>query len=118
MKRKVKNASTAVRRRGGKKKTVSKAKAKAKPAKITKVKRKALGKIDHYFDNIKVAAMTLGGVLEIGDVIQIEGGNLVHEQEIVSMQIDHAPVQKAKKGDEIGFKVGKKVREGYRVFKK
>lgn len=113
MKRKAKTASTAVRRRGGKKKI-----AKAKPAKVTKVKRKTLGKIDHYFDNIKVAAMTLEGVLEIGDVIQIEGGNLVHEQEIVSMQIDHAPVQKAKKGDEIGFKVGKKVREGYRVFKK
>jgi hypothetical protein len=33
------------------------------------------------------------------------------------MQIEHEPVNTAKKGEEVGFKVKQKVREGYRVFK-
>ena len=36
---------------------------------------------------------------------------------ISSMQKNHKPVTKAGKKDEIGIKVAKKVREGYRVFK-
>ena len=33
------------------------------------------------------------------------------------MEKDHEKIAKAKKGDEVGMKVKKKVREGYRVFK-
>ena len=69
---------------------------KVKKATKKPAKKKLIGKIDHYFDNIGVAAMTLGGVLEIGDIIQIEGGTLIHEQEIISLQIDHTPVKKSK----------------------
>lgn len=81
-------------------------------------KQKLLGKIDHYFDHIKVAAMKLKDSLKVGDIVHIQGGLVDFEQPIASMQIEHEKVQKAKKGDEIGFKVKKKVREGYRVFKK
>ena len=82
-----------------------------------KSKGKLLGKIDHYFDKINVAAMKLGDSLKVGDTLRIEGGSVAFTQQIASMQIEHESVNTAKKGDEVGFKVKKKVREGYRVFK-
>ncbi len=106
-----KTASTAVRRKGGKP-----AKKRIAP-KIKKPKERSLGKIDHYFDKISVAAMKLGDSLKVGDTVRIEGGSVAFTQQIASMQIEHELVTTAKKGDEVGFKVKQKVREGYRVFK-
>ena len=85
--------------------------------KAKKSKEKLLGKVDHYFDKINVVAMKLGDSLGVGDTVRIEGGSVAFTQQIASMQIDHEAVQAAKKGDEVGFKVKQKVREGYRVFK-
>jgi len=85
---------------------------------VKKVKQKLIGKIDHYFDNIKVAAMKLKDTLKVGDTVHVEGGTISFDQKIESLQIEHEQVKKAKKGQEIGFKVEQKVREGYRVFKK
>ncbi len=33
------------------------------------------------------------------------------------MQVEHEKIEKAKKGNEVGLKVKKKVREGYKVYK-
>ena len=82
-----------------------------------KSKEKLVGKIDHYFDKIQVAAMKLEDSLKVGDTVRIEGGSVAFTQQISSMQINHESVNSAKKGDEVGFKVKQKVREGYRVFK-
>ena len=95
---------------------------KKKPKAKKTVKKKAvvsrpIGKVSHYFDNIKVAAIKLKAPLKKGDTIRIEGGTLVLKVKISSMQKDHKPVVLAKARDEIGIKVSKKVREGYRVFK-
>ena len=95
---------------------------KKKPKAKKAVKKKAvvsrpIGKVSHYFDNIKVAAIKLKAPLKKGDTIRIEGGTLVLKVKISSMQKDHKPVVLAKARDEIGIKVSKKVREGYRVFK-
>lgn len=100
------------------KKTAPKAKsAKGGSAAGGKSKEKLLGKVDHYFDKISVAAMKLGDSLKVGDTVRIEGGSVAFTQQIVSMQIDRESVNTAKKGDEVGFKVKQKVREGYRVFR-
>ena len=96
-KRPAKVASAATRRRGGKEKPV--------------------GKVSHYFDKIKVAAIKLTAPIKKGDTVRIEGGTISLTQKIASMQKEHQPVASAKKGDEIGIKVSKQVREGYRVFK-
>ncbi len=108
-----------------KKKTKPKAKAKPKKKaaakkavpKAKKSKTKLLGKVDHYFDKISVAAMKLGDSLKVGDTVRIEGGSVAFTQQVASMQIEHEQVNAAKKGDEVGFKVKQKVREGYRVYK-
>lgn len=82
------------------------------------VKDKQIGMVSNYFDHVKVAAIKLTSPLKVGDTVEIKGGEVDFEQPIKSMQIQREKVEKAKKGDEIGIKVKKKVRKGYKVFKK
>ena len=73
---------------------------------------KLIGKISHYFSNIGVAVIDLTSALKTGDTIRIIGGeDTDFDQEVKSMQIEHDKIEKAKKGDSIGIKVSKKVRE-------
>jgi putative protease len=78
-----------------------------------------IGKVSHYFDHIGVAAVEISdGVLEVGDTIRVTGGEETDfEQKVESMEVDHEPVKKAKKGDEIGLKLSQKARVGYKVYK-
>jgi len=78
---------------------------------------KQVGVVSNYFDHVKVAAIKLTTPLKVGDTIRLVGGEVDAEEKIKSMQIQHDKVEKAKKGDEIGIKVGAKVRKGYKVFK-
>ena len=80
-------------------------------------KQKQIGVVSNYFANVKVAAIKLRVGLKVGDTIRIVGGEVDFKQPVKGMQIDHKKVKTAKKGDEIGVKVGEKVRQGYRVFK-
>ncbi|MCD6402384.1 hypothetical protein J7L36_00815 [bacterium] len=79
---------------------------------------KLVGKITHYFGKVGVAVVKLRDVLKVGDTIKIVGGiDTDFEQKVKSMEVDHKKVQTAKKGESIGLKVDKKVREGYQVYK-
>jgi putative protease len=81
-------------------------------------KLEKVGKISHYYGNIKVAVIELSGPLKVGDVIRIVGGeNTDFIQPVKSIQIDHKKIEKAKKGESIGLKVKEKTREGYLVYK-
>jgi U32 family peptidase len=85
---------------------------------MTIKKEKIVGKITHYFANIKVAVVKLSAPLSVGDNIRIVGGEETDfKQEVKSMEKDHEKIKKAKKGNEVGMKISKKAREGYRVFK-
>ena len=108
-------------------KKITKSKIKKAPIKKAKTKIKKLpvqkfgklaGKVTHYFDHIKVGVIALSAPLNEGDEIRIVGGeNTDFNQTVVSMQFDHKPLKKAKKGVSVGLKVKEKVREGYRVYK-
>ena len=79
---------------------------------------KLIGKITHYFSNIKVAVIDLTAPLKEGDTIRVVGGQETDfEQKVDSMQIAHKEVKSAKKGDSVGMKVDEKVHEGYKVYK-
>ena len=83
-----------------------------------KKEKKLVGKITHYFSNIGVAVVDLSSPLSKGDEVRIVGGESTDfNEKIESMQVDHKPVEKAKKGDSVGLKVSEKVREGYNVYK-
>ena len=81
------------------------------------VEGKLIGKISHYFGNLKVAVIKLSGPLKEGETIRIVGGDTDFEQEVSSMEVEHEKIEKAKKGEEVGLKVKQKVRDGYRVYK-
>ena len=76
-----------------------------------------IGRITHFFDRISVAAMTLTGDLAVGDTIHIKGHTSDFTTVVEAMQIEHASVQTAKSGDQVGMKVPQKSHEHDRVFK-
>ncbi len=71
-----------------------------------------IGKVIHYFDKIRVAAIKLEKPLKIGDKVRFEGVTTSFEQEISSMQNNKEALEKAGKGDEVGVKVNERVRVG------
>ncbi|MDD3774102.1 MAG: translation elongation factor-like protein [Patescibacteria group bacterium] len=79
---------------------------------------KEVGEILHFFDHISVAVVkATKEKISVGDKILVKGATTNFEQEISSMQIDHAEVKEIKKGEEAGMKVDEKVREGDIVYK-
>lgn len=78
-----------------------------------------VGEVTHYFDQIGVAAITLEDDLAIGDWIAlVRDGELLFEQEVTSMQIEHANITAARTGDDVGLKVSEPVKEGTEVYKR
>ncbi len=78
---------------------------------------KSIGKITHYYPNIGVGIIKLEGDLAIGDKIHVRGATSDFEQTIDSMQIEHGQVEKAEAGQEVGVKMGEKIRQGDLVYK-
>ena len=78
-----------------------------------------MGEVTHYYDKIQVAVVKLvSGDLKVGDKVKLtdSAGEDV-EQEIKSMQIEHAKIEIAKKGDEFGLKVDTPVKAKSDVVK-
>jgi translation initiation factor IF-2 len=76
-----------------------------------------VGRVEKFFSRIGVAAIKITeGELKIGDTIRIKGHTTDFEQKIESMQVEHVPVDKAQKGQDVGIKVKEKVREGDLVY--
>ncbi|MEA3347308.1 MAG: hypothetical protein U9Q21_04410 [Candidatus Auribacterota bacterium] len=77
-----------------------------------------IGEVTHFFPHVNAAVIKLKkDTLSPGDTIYIKGHTTDFEQKIKSMQVDHTPIQKAEKGQEIGLKVKSKVRHGDKVYK-
>lgn len=78
---------------------------------------KEVGKVTHYYPKIGVAVVKLKAGLAKGDKIAIKGKTANFEQVVESMQVEHAAIEKAKKGQSVGLKVGQEVHEGDGVYK-
>ena len=80
--------------------------------------KELVGKITHFYNKISVAVLELEGTLKDGDKISIEKeGEEPVEQVAASMQIEHESIKEAKKGQAIGMKVDKPVKENSLVYK-
>lgn len=77
---------------------------------------KQVGNVSHYYDKLGVAIVNLSAPLKVGDKIKFDGRGADFEQTVDSMEVDHELVEKAKKGDVVGVKVGNKVKEGTAVY--
>jgi len=81
------------------------------------MEKKLVGRVTHYFPKISVAVVEVEDELKLGDKISIEGKTTNFEQIVESMQIEHKPIEIARKGDVIGLKVKDRVREKDFVYK-
>ena len=111
------------------KKSASKAKGKPGKKKVTAKKQPRLVKqalaalptaeVTHYFPHVNAAVLKIKtGEIRVGDELLFKGHTTDFKQKVLSMQIDHAPVKIAKKGDDFGVEVKSRVRAGDLVFKK
>ena len=89
----------------------------AKTPRIKKPKEKIIGKVTHYFPKVMAAVIKLKAPLTTGDLVKIKGHTTDFKQAVTSMQIDHVPVDQAKKGQEIGLLVDSRVRQHDIVYK-
>ncbi len=104
-----------------KKPCVKKIQLKKKPLKkklsLKQPKETVIGEVTHYFPKVNAAVIKLRISLLAGEEVKIKGKTTDFSQKVVSMQIDHVPVTKAKKGDEIGLLVDSRVRSNDVVYK-
>ncbi len=95
-----------------KKKKPSKKKTAASPA------EKEIGRVVAFFRIPVVAVIRVTqGTLKLGDQVWIRGHTTKLKQTLTSMQINHQPISKARKGDEFGVKVSSRARIGDRVYR-
>lgn len=72
----------------------------------------------HFFSIPNAAAIEItAGSIAIGDLIRIKGHTTSLRQYVTSMQIEHTPIERARRGDVIGLQVKARVREQDTVFK-
>src|SRR5712691_8471810 len=87
-------------------------------ASVVPMERAKVGEVFHFFGKIGVAAIRLtDGALAIGDTVQIQGPTTNLQQTIDTLQIEHAKVDRADRGQEVGMKVRDRVREKDFVYK-
>jgi len=78
-----------------------------------------IGTITHYFTKIQVGVIHCEKPLRVGDRIEIHrSGQVLGKEKINSMQINHIPVDEARKNEEIGIKIKTDVKPGDIVVKK
>lgn len=81
------------------------------------MEEKLIGKVTHYFKKIGVAVLELSDEIKVGDTIHIKGHSTDFTQKVVSMQIEHKPIEVGRPGDNIALKVDDVVKEHDLVFK-
>ena len=77
----------------------------------------AIGKVVKFFSKIGVAAISVtSGELKVGDTIKIRGRLTDFEQQVESIQVEHASVEVVAAGKDVGIKVKEAVRENDTVY--
>jgi putative protease len=77
---------------------------------------KPIGEVTHYYSHLGVAIVKFAKAVSAGTKLRFKGATTDFEETAASMQFDHKPIETAKKGQEVGIKVGQKVRDGDQVF--
>lgn len=116
--KKKKITKKAARRKPSARKITAKKKTKAQaPAPSPTAGLEAVGEITHYFPHVNAGVIKLAKSLSVGEEIYIKGHTTDFKEKVESMQINRAPVQSAKSGDEIGILVSQRVRAGDTVYR-
>jgi len=84
---------------------------------MSEPKMEAVGRVAGFFAHPSVAILELTAPLQVGDVIYLKGHTTDFQQTVESLQVDHAPVQKAGSGDSVGLQVKDRCRKHDVVYK-
>jgi translation elongation factor EF-1alpha len=76
-----------------------------------------VGIVKDYFAKIGVAGIDVEKTLRVGDRIHIKGHTTDLELAVESIQVEHAQVEQARRGDAIGIKVADRCRGGDVVYR-
>lgn len=85
-----------------------------KSAPVTK--GKPIGEVTHYYGDIGVAIVKFNRPFNCGEKVHFAGATTDFKETVKSMQYEHKAVDTAKKGQQVGIKVGDKVRQGDEVY--
>lgn len=90
----------------------------AKKSTQAKPRGSKAGIVTHFFTQIRVAVIRLDKPLLTGEVIEVRRqGIVLGREKIISMQINHIPVESARKGEEVGMKISLVAKPGDEIFK-
>ena len=76
-----------------------------------------VGTVTHYFAKPQVGIVSLIANISIGDTLRFHGHGADFQQTVASMQVEHAAVETAPSGTEVGVRVDQRVREGTEVYR-
>ena len=71
-----------------------------------------IGTVTHYFGKPQVGIVALTRDVTTGDRLRFLGHGADFQQTVTSMQVEHAAVETASAGTEVGVRVSQRVREG------
>ena len=80
-------------------------------------KMEAIGRVEGFFAHVSVAIVELTATLKVGDTVYIKGHTTDLQQQVDSLQVDHAPVQEAGPGQSVGLKVTGRCRKHDVLYK-
>ncbi len=84
---------------------------------LSPLKRTHIGKVIHYYSNLKVAIVEVQSRgLKLGDELSIEGKDTYLRHKIKYMEKNNQPIKIAKKGDNAAIKLPHKVHRNNQVF--
>ena len=75
-----------------------------------------IGTVTHYYEHPHVGVVRLEGELHAGDRLHFFGHTTDFEQQVRSMEVDHAPIEEAAEGAEVAIQVGHRVRPHDKVY--
>ena len=116
-KAKAKAKGTRMQRPKARKSARKKPRAKVKLSVIPPPNSVLLGRVEDYYAQIQVIALTLEQPVQTGDRVNVLGHTTNIEQTVDSIQIDHQSVNEARAKDAVGIKVNTRARHGDYVFK-
>jgi hypothetical protein len=72
-----------------------------------------VGVVTHYYPRVDAAVVTVGpGELRVGDTVHFRGHTTDFYQTLDRLEFDHALIEVAKPGQQVGVHVSHRVREG------
>ena len=75
-----------------------------------------VGVITHFFPHAGAGVVALNdGDLRVGDTVHIRGHTTDYYQRIDRIEVDHEPIEIARRGQSVGIHVTQRVREGDHV---